>query len=83
MNFIDTISNFSSQTIALIAMGLCYVLLFTEKLNRAVVTVFIAAAPARIAEIGNRRHENHAVLRTLFAEIIKQGMQIVFGVSSV
>ena len=51
MNLIDTISNFSSQTVALIAMGLCYILLFTEKLNRAVTTVLIATALIIIGNI--------------------------------
>jgi len=32
----------SNQTIALIAMGICYIFLFTEKLNRAVITILLA-----------------------------------------
>ena len=39
----DLIFGFSHQTIALIAMGVCYLLLFTEKINRAVITLLIAS----------------------------------------
>ena len=40
---LENITPFSNQTIALIAMGVCYLLLFTEKLNRAVVTMMLAS----------------------------------------
>lgn len=33
----------SAQTIALTVMAICYILLFTEKLNRAVITIMLAA----------------------------------------
>ncbi len=39
----DLILGVSPQTVALAAMGICYLLLFTEKMNRAVVTVALAA----------------------------------------
>jgi Na+/H+ antiporter NhaD/arsenite permease-like protein len=42
MHASDLIFGLSHQTIALIAMGICYLLLFTEKLNRAVVTIMLA-----------------------------------------
>jgi Na+/H+ antiporter NhaD/arsenite permease-like protein len=43
MHSADLIFGLSHQTIALLAMGLCYLLLFTEKLNRAVVTIMLAS----------------------------------------
>lgn len=42
MHSMDLIFGLSHQTIALLSMGLCYVLLFTERLNRAVVTIMLA-----------------------------------------
>ncbi len=42
MHSADLIFGLSHQTIALLTMGLCYVLLFTERLNRAVVTIMLA-----------------------------------------
>ena len=78
MNFIDTISNFSSQTIALTAMGLCYVLLFTEKLNRAVITVFIAAA---LIIVGNIT-EQDAIEAIDFNTIsLLTGMMIIINIA--
>ena len=43
MQTTDLIFGFTHQTVALAAMGLCYFLLFTEKLNRAVVTLLVGA----------------------------------------
>ena len=43
MHSADLIFGLSHQTIALLAMGLCYLLLFTERLNRAVVTIMLAS----------------------------------------
>ncbi len=43
MEFKDLIFGLSPQTVALSAMGICYLLLFTEKMNRAVVTMSLAA----------------------------------------
>lgn len=43
METVDLFLGLSQQTLALIAMGVCYLLLFTEKLNRAVVTVLLAS----------------------------------------
>lgn len=78
MNLIDTISNFSSQTVALIAMGLCYVLLFTEKLNRAVVTVLIATA---LIIIGNIT-EQDAIEAIDFNTIsLLSGMMIIINIA--
>lgn len=42
MQNLAEIFTLSDQTIALTAMGICYLLLFTEKFNRAVITVFLA-----------------------------------------
>ena len=39
----DFIFGISSQTIALVVMGICYLLLFTEKLNRAIITIMLGA----------------------------------------
>ena len=43
MNVTNLFWGLSYQTVALLAMGLCYLLLFTEKLNRATVTIMIAS----------------------------------------
>ena len=43
MNVTNFFWGLSYQTVALLAMGLCYLLLFTEKLNRATVTIMIAS----------------------------------------
>ena len=43
MQTTDLIFGFTHQTVALAAMGLCYFLLFTEKLTRAVVTLLVGA----------------------------------------
>lgn len=43
MGVTDLILGVSPQTVALAAMGICYLLLFTEKMNRAVVTMALAA----------------------------------------
>lgn len=43
MTFKDLIFGLSPQAVALLAMGICYLLLFTEKMNRAVVTMSLAA----------------------------------------
>ncbi|MBP5698507.1 MAG: ArsB/NhaD family transporter [Alphaproteobacteria bacterium] len=40
---LTNLTPFTNQTIALMAMGLCYLLLFTEKLNRAVITTMLAS----------------------------------------
>ncbi len=43
MQTADFIFGISSQTIALVVMGMCYLLLFTEKLNRAIITIMLGA----------------------------------------
>ncbi|MBO5039436.1 MAG: ArsB/NhaD family transporter [Alphaproteobacteria bacterium] len=48
MQAMDFFSGLSSQSVAIGAMGLCYVLLFSEKLNRAVITVMIGAVLAML-----------------------------------
>lgn len=43
MQTLTSIFPLSDQTISLLAMGICYLLLFTEKLNRAVITIMLAS----------------------------------------
>lgn len=43
MHMLTEIFPLSAQNMALAAMGICYLLLFTEKLNRAVVTIMLAS----------------------------------------
>lgn len=42
MHSTDLIFGLSHQAIALLTMGICYLFLFTEKLNRAVITIMLA-----------------------------------------
>ena len=78
MDLTNYILNLSNQTIALIAMGLCYLLLFTERLNRAVVTVFIATALVIIGTIS----EQEAIIAIDFNTIsLLIGMMIIINIS--
>ncbi len=78
MNFINSLIDSSSQTIALTAMGLCYILLFTEKLNRAVTTVLIATALVIIGIIS----EQEAVIAIDFNTIsLLTGMMIIINIA--
>jgi len=78
MNFINSLIDSSSQTIALTAMGLCYILLFTEKLNRAVTTVLIATTLVIIGIIS----EQEAVIAIDFNTIsLLTGMMIIINIA--
>lgn len=50
----DLIFGLSHEAVALFAMGICYLLLFTEKMNRAVVTMLLAAALVMLKVIGQK-----------------------------
>ena len=78
MNFISYISNLSQETIALTAMGICYLLLFTEKLNRAVITTMIAAALILIGNIS----QTEAIAAIDFNTIsLLTGMMIIINIT--
>lgn len=54
MQATDLIFGLSHQTIALIAMGICYLLLFTEKINRAVITLLTGATLVLIGAVSQQ-----------------------------
>ena len=74
----DLIFGMSYQTIALFAMGLCYVLLFTEKMNRATVTVMIASFLVMSGVISQKRAIECIDFNTISLLI---GMMIVVNIA--
>lgn len=74
----DLIFGISYQTIALLAMGLCYVLLFTEKMNRATVTVMIASFLVMSGVISQKRAIECIDFNTISLLI---GMMIVVNIA--
>ncbi len=74
----DLIFGFSPQAVALVAMGICYVLLFTEKMNRAVVTVSLAAILVMLGAISQKA----AIAAIDFNTIsLLAGMMIIINVA--
>ena len=78
MNYLTNILSLSPQTIALTAMGICYILLFTEKLHRAVVTVLIASTLILIGNIS----QQEAIAAIDFNTIsLLAGMMIIINIA--
>ena len=69
---------YSNQTIALIAMGICYLLLFTEKLNRAVITIMLATGLAILGVINQTQAISAIDFNTLS---LLAGMMIIVNVT--
>ncbi len=74
----DLIFGFSHQTIALLTMAACYVLLFTEKLNRAVITMFLAAFLVLIGVVAQKSAINAIDFNTIS---LLAGMMIIINVA--
>ena len=69
---------YSNQTIALIAMGICYLLLFTEKLNRAVITIMLATGLTILGVINQTQAISAIDFNTLS---LLAGMMIIVNVA--
>lgn len=78
MEFKDLILNISPQTMALLAMGVCYLLLFTEKMNRAVVTVGLAAILIMLGVISQKSAISAIDFNTIS---LLAGMMIIINVA--
>lgn len=74
----DLILGYSPQTIALCVMGLCYLLLFTEKLNRSVITVMLGALLIMMGVISQEEAVNAIDFNTIS---LLAGMMIVINVA--
>ena len=78
MQTANLILGFSYQTIALVVMGICYLLLFTEKMNRATVTIMLGTALIMMGVISQKS----AILAIDFNTIsLLVGMMIVVNVA--
>ena len=69
---------YTDQTIALLAMGICYLLLFSEKLNRAVVTIMLAAILIMSGIITQTQAINSIDFNTLS---LLAGMMIIINIA--
>ena len=78
MNDLDLILGFSHQTIALVTMGICYLLLFTEKLNRAVVTLMLAAVLVLLGIISQKNAIGAIDFNTIS---LLTGMMIIINIA--
>jgi len=76
-DFTDIFS-LSEQTIALSAMGICYLLLFTEKLNRAVVTMLLATA---LLLLGTISYEEALTAIDFNTISLLSGMMIIINIA--
>ena len=74
----DFFSGLSSQSVAIGAMGLCYVLLFSEKLNRAVITVMLGAVLAMLGVVSQKEALAAIDFNTLS---LLAGMMIIINVA--
>lgn len=74
----DLILGFSHQTIALLVMGICYILLFTEKMNRAVITIMLGASLVMMGVISQKQAFNAIDFNTLS---LLAGMMIIINVA--
>ncbi|MBP3687703.1 MAG: ArsB/NhaD family transporter [Alphaproteobacteria bacterium] len=78
MQAMDFFSGLSSQSVAIGAMGLCYVLLFSEKLNRAVITVMLGAVLAMLGVVSQKEALAAIDFNTLS---LLAGMMIIINVA--
>lgn len=78
MQTVDLILGFSHQTIALVVMGICYLLLFTEKMNRAAVTIMLASSLIMMGIISQKSAISAIDFNTISLLI---GMMIVVNVA--
>ncbi len=78
MQTVDLIFGFSHQTIALVVMGICYLLLFTEKMNRAAVTIMLASSLVMMGIISQKSAISAIDFNTISLLI---GMMIVVNVA--
>lgn len=69
---------FSAQTTALLAMGVCYLLLFTEHMNRAVITVMLASG---LIMIGTISYEDAIASIDFNTLSLLTGMMIIINIS--
>ena len=74
----DLILGFSHQTIALLVMGICYILLFTEKMNRAVITIMLGASLVMMGVISQKQAFNASDFNTLS---LLAGMMMIINVA--
>ena len=74
----DFFLGLSSQSVAIGAMGLCYVLLFSEKLNRAVITVMLGAVLAMLGVVSQKEALAAIDFNTLS---LLAGMMIIINVA--
>jgi Na+/H+ antiporter NhaD/arsenite permease-like protein len=77
MQTLDFLFSLSHQSIALITMGICYLLLFTEKVNRAVVTVALGAMLVMLGVISQKEAISAIDFNTLS---LLAGMMIIINV---
>ncbi|MBO5284708.1 MAG: ArsB/NhaD family transporter [Alphaproteobacteria bacterium] len=78
MQAMDFFLGLSSQSVAIGAMGLCYVLLFSEKLNRAVITVMLGAVLAMLGVVSQKEALAAIDFNTLS---LLAGMMIIINVA--
>lgn len=78
MQTADLIFGFSYQTIALVVMGFCYLLLFTEKMNRAAITIMLGMALIMMGVI-SQKAAIHAIDFNTISLLV--GMMIVVNVA--
>ena len=69
---------FTPQTLALTAMGICYLLLFSEKFNRPVITIFLATGLIMLGVLT----QDQAVQAIDFNTIsLLTGMMVIVGIT--
>lgn len=78
MQTLTSIFPLSNQTVSLLAMGICYLLLFTEKLNRAVVTVMLASLLIILGTITQTEAINAIDFNTISLLV---GMMIIINIA--
>ncbi len=78
MQTTDVILGFSYQTVALFLMCGCYLLLFTEKMNRAVITVMFGAAAVMMGVVSQKQAIGAIDFNTISLLI---GMMIVVNIA--
>jgi len=75
---LNELTFFSAQTTALLAMGVCYLLLFTELLNRAVVTIMLASG---LMMIGTISYEEALIAIDFNTLSLLTGMMIIISIA--
>ena len=78
MPIMENFTPYSNQTVALIAMGICYLLLFTEKLNRAVITISLASLLIILGVINQQTALSSIDFNTLS---LLTGMMIIINIA--